>query len=149
MRSISTILVVLLVCAGIADAQTNVSYRLISSHRSDPTDTVKESEYNVSVDRYLDVSAVKNVICQLVRNEKPQGYEVLSIGIYYKLGRYTYEIDIDMKDVVERRERRIAQYHWNKDSPKDSRRLVIPRDAKGQPLKEWRFYNFDHSKDCR
>jgi hypothetical protein len=137
---------VLLASSALAAAQSGVAYRLLSARES-TSSPVREIDYNISVDQYLDVSGVKDVICRMVRAEKPNGFEVLSTGIYYKLDQHSP--DSDVADVAELRQRRIAQYHWNKDSPKDSRRLVLSRDAKGQALPEWRFYDFDHSKACR
>ena len=124
-------------------------FHLLSSRQSATSESINEADFNISVDRNLDVSGVKSVICQLIRAEKPRGYEILSIGVYYKLDRYSPESERDLQETAEHREHRIAQYHWSKDSPKDGRRLVINKDAKGQPLGTWRFYNFDHSKECR
>jgi len=149
MKSMSRLITVLLVGACLAVAQTDVPYRLLSSRVSGSTESIKESDYNVSVDRYPDASEIKSVVCRLIRNEKPAGYDILSVGIYYKLDQYVPEREGDVDDAALHRERRIAQYHWNKDSPKDNRRLVVSRDAKGQSLSQWRFYDFDHTKACR
>lgn len=146
-RRVPPALLVLLACSVMVVAQA-LPYRLLSSRRSGDAGEVIESDYNISVDRYLDVTATRDVICRLMRTENPKGYDVLSVGIYYMLDRYIPESERDLKDSVQQREHRIAQYHWSKDSPKDSRRLVFNRDPKGQPLAEWRFNNFNHSKDC-
>jgi len=122
--------------------QAPTPYRMVSARESGPADTIKEVDYSISVNQYLDVSRARNIVCTLIREKKPQGYDVLSIGIYYQL-------EGDAPEMAELRERRLVQYHWSKDSPNDARRLVLIRDAKGQPLPEWRFYNFDHSKSCR
>ena len=148
MQRITRILLVLMVCCSLASAQTVVPYRLLSSRESAPG-SIKEFDYNVSVDQNLDVAAVKRVICQVVQSEKPVASEVLSIGIYFKLNEYIPENERDVKDSAEHRAHRIAQYHWNKDSPKDSRRLVLTKDSKGQSLSDWRFYDFNHEKSCR
>jgi hypothetical protein len=124
-------------------------YRLLSAHSSSAAEPVHEVDYNVSVDQYLDASRIRNVICQLIRSEKPAGYDVLSAGIYYKLERYVPGNEGEAVDIADRRDRRIAQYHWSKDAPKDSRRLAVSRDAKGQSLPDWRFYDFDHTKACK
>ena len=139
MQSLVRLFIVVLVCAGLAVAQSVIPFRLLSSHQPEPTDAVREFDYNVSVEQNLDVSGIKTVICSLSQSEKPSAYDVLSIGIYYKLDHYD----------TDQREHRIAQYHWNKDSPKNSRRLVVNKDAKGQPLPEWRFYDFNHAKSCK
>jgi len=148
MQGISRIVLVLMVCAALASAQTVVPYRLLSSRQSS-AGSIREFDYNVSVDQNLDVSAVKRIICQVIQSEKPAAYEVLSIGIYFKLNQYIPENERDVKDSAEHREHRMAQYHWNKDSPKDSRRLVLNKDSRGLSLPEWRFYDFDHAKSCR
>jgi hypothetical protein len=140
---------ILLVSAGLSAAQIAVPFHLLSSSDSGSTKNVREFDYNVSVDQYLEVPGLKSVVCQLVRNEKPSGYEILSLGIYYKLDRYIAETERDVAEGARHREQRIAQYHWNKDSPKDSRRLVVSKDAKGKSLPEWRYYDFDHTKSCR
>jgi hypothetical protein len=149
MRGILKLSMVLLVSTGLGAAQIAVPFHLLSSNDSGTTKNVREFEYNVSVDQYLEVPGIKSVVCQLIRNEKPSGYEILSLGIYYKLDRYIAETERDVADGARHRELRIAQYHWNKDSPKDSRRLVVSKDAKGKSLPEWRYYDFDHTKSCR
>jgi hypothetical protein len=122
--------------------QSAVPYRLVTARESGSEQTLKEFDYSVSVDRYLIVSEARNIVCALIREKKPRSYDVLSIGIYYKLGG-------EAADMSELRERRLVQYHWSKDSPNDARRLVLTKDDRGQPLPEWRFYNFDHMKSCR
>jgi hypothetical protein len=149
MRGISKLFIVLLASTGLCAAQVAVPFHLLSSSDSGTTKNVREFEYNVSVEQYLEVPGIKSVVCQLVRNEKPSGYEILSLGIYYKLDRYVAEADRDVAEGAHHREQRIAQYHWNKDSPKDSRRLVVSKDVKGKSLPEWRYYDFDHTKSCR
>jgi hypothetical protein len=147
MRTLAPI-VALLVCAGLA-GQTAIPFRLIGTRHSAPSDAIREFEYNVSVEQNLDVSSIRNTVCQVLRSEKPSAYEILAVTIYYNLERYIPEEGMDAKLAAELRERRIAQYHWNKDSPKDKRRLAVTKDAKGQSLKEWKFYDFDHMKACR
>jgi hypothetical protein len=149
MRGISKLVLGLLAGAGICAAQSAVSFHLLSATDSGTTKNVREFDYNVSVEQYLEVSGIKNVVCQLIRSEKPSGYDVLSMGIYYKLDGYIAEADRDVAEGARHREQRIAQYHWFKDSPKDSRRLVVSKDAKGKSLPEWRYYDFDHVKSCR
>jgi hypothetical protein len=149
MRGISKFFIVLLLSSGLCIAQTVVPFRLLTSSDSGSSRNVRELDYNVAVDQYLDVSGIKNVICQLIRREKPSGYDVLNFGIYYKLERFIPESERDIADGARHREQRIAQYHWNKDSPKDSRRLVVSKDPKGSSLPEWHYYDFDHVKSCR
>jgi hypothetical protein len=149
MHGISKLFTILLVSTGLCAAQAAIPFHLLSSSDSGTTKNVREFEYNVSVEQHLEVPGIKNVICQLIRTEKPVGYEILSLGIYYKLDRYIAEADRDVAEGARHREQRIAQYHWNKDSPKDSRRLVVSKDAKGNSLPEWRYYDFDHTKSCR
>src|SRR6185436_3137445 len=144
-----TPLAALLLSVQIIAAQAVIPYRLIGTRQSSPGDAVREMEYNISVEQNLDVSSIRNAICQVVKNEKPAGYEVLAVSIYYKLERYMPEDGMDTKAAAELRDRRIAHYHWNKDSPKDKRRLAVTKDPKGQPLANWRFYDFDHMKACR
>jgi len=141
--------IALLMAAGLCVAQTAVPFRMLTSRDSGSARNLREIDYNVSVEQYLDESGLRNVICQVIRREKPSGYEILNFGIYYKLDKYIEENDRDIADGTRHREQRIAQYHWYKDSPKDSRRLVVSKDAKGKSLPEWRYYNFDHAKSCR
>jgi hypothetical protein len=149
MRGLSRLVIVFLIGAGLCIAQTAISYHLLTSNDSGTAKNIREFDYNVSVDQYLDVNGIKNVICQLIRSEKPSGYDVLNFGVYYKLDRYVPESERDVADGARHREQRIAQYHWNKDSPKDSRRLVVSKDPKGKTLPEWRYYDFDHARSCR
>ena len=148
MRALTPIFALLLI-GGLAAGQATVPYRLIGTRHSEPTDAIREFEYNISVEQNLDVTSIRNTICQVVKSEKPAGYEILGVTIYYKMERYIPEEGMDATLAAEFREKRIAQYHWNKDSPKDKRRLVVTKDAKGQKLAEWRFVDFDHMKACR
>ena len=149
MGDIPKLFAMLLITTGLCVAQAAVPFRLLTSSDSGTARNLREFDYNVSVEEYLDTSGLKNVICQVIRSEKPGGYEVLNFGIYYKLEKYIVETDRDIADGTRHREQRIAQYHWYKDSPKDSRRLVVSKDAKGKSLAEWRYYDFDHTKSCR
>ena len=148
MRTLAPI-VALTLCVGLAAGQAAVAYRLIGTRHSAPADPIREFEYNISVEQNLDVPNIRTAICQVLRSEKPTAYEILGVSIYYKLERYIPEEGMDSQLAAEFRERRIAQYHWNKDSPKDKRRLVVTKDAKGQPLTQWRFVDFDHTKACK
>src|SRR5262245_13220634 len=138
MRTLAPI-TVLLLCVRLAAGQAAVPYRLIGTRHSAPADPIRELDYNISVEQNLDVTNIRNTICQLLKSEKPTAYEILGVTIYYKLDRYIPEEGMDARLAAEFRERRIAQYHWNKDSPKDKRRLAVTKDAKGQPLTAWRF----------
>jgi len=149
MHGISKSLMVLAVSASLLAAQTVITYRLLTSRDSGSEVALREFDYNISVEEYLDVNGIKNVICRLIRSEKPSGYVILNFGVYYKLDRYIPETERDVADGARHREQRIAQYHWNKDSPKDSRRLVVSKDPKGKTLPEWRYYDFDHARSCR
>ena len=149
MRGTSKLFMLFLISTGLCAAQSSVPFRLLTSSDSGSTKNIRELDFNVSVDQFLDVSGSKNVICQFIRSEKPSGYEILNLGIYYKLDKYIAESERDVAETARHREQRIAQYHWNKDSPKDSRRLVVSKDAKGKALPEWKYYDFDHAKSCR
>ena len=149
MRSLSQTVMILLTCSFLATAQAPLPYRLLSQRTPDSADRIKEYDFNVAVDKYLEVAEVRNVICSLIRDTKPRAYDVLSVGIYYRLERYTLQSDELADASSELRQRRLAQYHWSKDSPNDSRRLAVMRDGKGQALPEWRFNNFDHARSCR
>ena len=149
MRGTLKLFMLLLVSTGLCAAQAVVPFRLLTSNDSGTTKNIREFDYNVSVEQYLEVSGIRNVICQLIRSEKPIGYDVLNLGIYYRLDKYITEADRELADGARHREQRIAQYHWNKDSPKDSRRLVVSKDPKGKTLPEWKYYDFDHAKSCR
>src|SRR4030095_14989631 len=106
-----TPLTALLICVQFMTAQSVVPYRLIGTRQSSPADTIREMEYNISVEQNLDVSSIRNAICQVVKNEKPAGYEILAVSIYYKLERYMPEEGLDTKAAAELRDRRIARYH--------------------------------------
>jgi len=145
----SKILTILLVAAGVCAAESPIAFRLLTSTDSGATKNLREFDYNVSVDQFLDASGIRNVICQVLRGEKPVRYEILSFGIYYKLDKYVAEADRDLADGTRHREQRIAQYHWNIDAPKDSRRLVVSKDAKGNALPQWQYIDFNHAKSCK
>jgi hypothetical protein len=149
MGDIPKVLLMLLITTGLCVGQSAIPFILLTSNDSGSTRNLREIDYNISVERHLDTSSLKNLICQVIRSEKPSGYEILNFGIYYKLDKYISETDRDIADGTRHREQRIAQYHWYKDSPKDSRRLVVSKDAKGKSLPEWRYYDFNHAKSCR
>src|SRR3954469_24042553 len=112
MYRISKLFTVLLLSIGLCAAQAAIPFHLLSSSDSGTTKNVREFEYNVSVEQHLEVQGIKNVICQVIRTEKPVGYEILSLGIYYKLDRYIAEAERDVAEGARHREQRIAQYHW-------------------------------------
>jgi len=149
MRSKSQLLMLILAIAGMCAAQVPIPFRILTSIDSGTTKNLREFDYNIAVEQYLDVSSIRNMICQVIRNEKPTGYEILSFGIYYKLDKYISEAERDLSDSARHREQRIAQYHWSKDSPKDSRRLVVSKDAKGKSLPQWQYVDFNHAKSCK
>jgi len=140
---------IVLAIAGMCAAQAQIPFRILTSIDSGTTKNLREFDFNIAVDQYLDVSSIRNMICQVIRNEKPAGYEILNFGIYYKLDKYIAETERDLSDSARHREQRIAQYHWAKDSPKDSRRLVVSKDAKGKSLPQWQYVDFNHAKSCK
>jgi hypothetical protein len=113
------------------------SYRLLASG-ADRTGTW----YVVSLAEHPSVAATKALVCEVVRQEMPVNYRVLSISFYVGLDSWIAPVghgdtEIDRKQ----NEHWIAHYIWNVDPPKSKTRLFIVR--------EHRFWGFDHLKDCK
>jgi hypothetical protein len=124
-----------------------VSYRLLKSYLPKASDRFKEAAFMVSVDRELDRSEVEALICEIVRNEKPAGFERLAIAIYHDLDEYIPPVGAP---VLERKlaEHEVAHYWWNVGLTGSQQRLHISRDKDGKLLSPWKSYEFDHTTQC-
>jgi hypothetical protein len=117
----------------------SVSYRLLNLQILPPDDA---RSYVVSVEKPLDVPALKALVCQIIRTEKPPNTRV-EIGIY--LGLDEFIPSLGSKPLSDKlAAHRMAAYRWNVKLPKDRQRLTVMKDSEGKALTKWRFYDFDH-----
>lgn len=128
-------------------------YRLVYSKIPKPGD-FRSFFYAVSVDHWLDLQNMRDVVCHVVDVEKPTNYRSLAIHIYFNLDKYPEWfadggpgfVDPGQKQLAERS---ISNYDWNVvDFPEKLTRLMIVRDTRGEAFSTPRSENFDHTKDC-
>jgi hypothetical protein len=109
--------------------------------------TTKIANYAISIDRFLDRPQIEQLICQVLQDEKPSSYAILSIVIFYNLEKW---IPGGLPSLdSERRWHYIAGYLWNRDLPNRTKQLTVYRDVHGNFLDPPQFYDFDHTKVCK
>lgn len=113
------------------------SYRLLGSGRRS-TDTVW---YAVSVEASPSTEKLKALICDVIRQEKPSHYGVVSILIFAGLDSYTPPIGHGDTDLDRQQDEHwLARYTWNRDISDTNYRLLLAKEG---------FVDFDHYRDCR
>ncbi len=150
MTSVWFCLIAVLAAAGlqkdiVSEQAKGIRYRLLELDRRQPGNT-EIAGYAISIDRFLDRPQVEQLICQMLRNEKPVNFSMLSILIFYNLDAYIPGGFPSFDR--ERREHYIAIYRWALKIPVRPDRLVLYRDAKSNLLDPPRFFEFDHRKAC-
>ncbi|MBZ5498690.1 MAG: hypothetical protein LAP85_20020 [Acidobacteriia bacterium] len=122
-----------------------ISYRLLDSSRRQFGD-LSAVDYALSVDRFLDRPQIEELICQVLRDQKPAPSSALGISIFYNLDKAF--VTGGLPNIEQRRlDHAIADYFWNKSLPDKRNRLLIWRDARGNLVKK--FYDFDHTDACK
>ena len=116
------------------------SYRLLAS--GEGFAIANTLWYAVSVEAVPSSAAIKALVCEIVRHEKPVNYRVLNISIFVGLDSYARPVGRGDTEVDQRQnEHWIADYTWNVDIPERTYRLLLPRET--------RFEEFDHLTDCK
>ncbi len=113
------------------------SYRLLASGEG----YGKSLWYVVSVETIPSAAAIKALVCEVVRSQKPVNYRVLGIGVYVGLDSWVAPVghgdtEIDRKQY----EHCVANYAWNVEIPDGKYRLHLVRES--------RFEEFDHLRAC-
>jgi hypothetical protein len=107
----------------------------------------KAVSYSISIDRFLDRPQIEQLICQVLRKEKPAFSSMLSVLIFFGTDHYMPG-GLPSLD-TERAEHTIAIYNWSIDLPDRPKRLMVRRDGQGNFLDPPQFYDFDHAKACK
>ena len=125
----------------VSSVKAQIPYRLLEADKTPDKGATKRLSYFISVENFLDKSAVEEVICEVIEKEKPQQVPELKIAIYQGLQT------ISISALVfggEPYEHDVAIYVW---SPNYSR-LSILRDPQGVRLTPIKIYEFDHVQSC-
>jgi hypothetical protein len=112
-------------------------YRLLASGND-----ARGAWYVVSVQTPLRASGMRALVCEVVRQENPENYRVLGVGIFVDLDSWIAPVghgdtELDRKQD----EHRIGDYIWNVELPHSKTRLHLVR--------EHRFDGFNHLSDCK
>lgn len=125
--------------AGLA-SQPPIEYRLLHYSTPRPGDPVPGFGYVISVEEYLTAPQFKEVVCRVIQDQQPEGYDYLAIVFQYRLDSFS---GIDTERSAQTR---IADYRWIEGgSPEYS--LAVFRDESGREIPA-RFHRFDHKTDC-
>ncbi len=124
-----------------------ISYRLLDSSTRQ-FGKMTTANYTVSVDRFLDRSQIEQLICEVIRDQKPAPSSILGISIFYNLDKALVTGGLPSLE-RERLEHIIADYAWNISLPDKRDRLLIWRDAQGKLIDKATFHEFDHTKACK
>ncbi len=112
------------------------SYRLLASG-----DSANGILYVVSVEAPLSPAGTKELVCEVVRQEKPLHYRRLSIDVFVGLNSWVAPVGHgDTETDRKQYEHWIATYTWNVELPESKNRLLLVRDG---------FVDFDHLRDCK
>ena len=119
------------------------SYRLLWKLEDTHTGWIN---YRVSVEDYLSPDQLKQLVCGVVRREKPEGFKYVRIFVYHSVQDFKMMI-VDQAVAG----RTIATYFWNRDMiGKRGWELTVYKDTQG---KEYQFEDrlrlrFNHLADC-
>jgi hypothetical protein len=121
-----------------------IPYRILSAGKA--YGSLDIIGYGVSVDSFLDRQQIEDLICQIIRKEKPPSSEILDVGIFYKLNEI-FNPGISRELQSQLIDQYIAAYRWHKGIPGVRKRLWIYRDSIGNSLGP-KAYAFDHTSAC-
>jgi hypothetical protein len=127
----------------VSSAKAQIPYRLLKVVRpSDPENGANKAlHYFISVQNFLDKSAVEGLICEVIEKEKPAQGQEFGIAIYQGLETIS-TLDLVFGREVDKHD--TAIYVW---SPGHSW-LSILRDPWGMRLTPIKSYEFDHVQSC-
>jgi hypothetical protein len=114
------------------------AYRLLASG-----DRYGQSKwYAISVQTVPSADAVKALVCEVLRQEKPANYRIFDISIFLGLDSYVPPVGHGNTEVDRKQDELwVANYTWNADLPDRRDRIHLVR--------EHRFVDFDHTRDCK
>lgn len=126
---------------GVQVPLVKVPYRLLLVTKTPDTETPRRINYFVSIEAFVDSSAVERLICDVITNEKPPVVPEIGVGIYQGLERLS---TADLVLGLEPKGHDLALYLWSFGKGT----LSILRDPQGARLTPFRIYEFDHMKSC-
>ena len=129
-----TPLLLLILLFGQAKEAKDIPYRLLTSKIPASSDRLKEATFIVSVERSISRAEAERLICQILAKEQPPKFEKLNIQVF---------INTDIA------ENQLAWYTWDSKLPRIRGRLVVAKDADGNPFDQLQSREFNHEKTCR
>src|SRR5262245_33981630 len=123
-------------------------YRLLRADLPKPGERFKETEFAVSIDRPISRSAIEGLICRVLTKESPPKSDRLTIRVFVGLTEYVPPVESESEEAAAD-DHQIAWYVWNPNLPRVRGRLVLMKDADGNPLDQWQSQEFNHPKACR
>jgi len=126
-----------------------IPYRLLRADLPKPGERFKETEFAVSIDRGLSRSAIEGLICRILVKENPPKSDRLTIRIFLGLTEYIPPPVESESEETAADSHQVAWYVWNPSLPRVRGRLVLMKDADGNPLDQWQSQEFNHPRVCR
>jgi hypothetical protein len=123
-------------------------YRVLRAELPKSGERFKETEFAVSIDRPLSRAAIEGLICRVLVKESPPKSDRLTIRVFVGLSEYVPPVESEMDEAASD-DHQIAWYVWNPSLPRVRGRLVLMKDADGNPLDQWQSQEFNHPKVCR
>lgn len=124
-------------------------YRLLRTDKSLATEQPRVISYRISVDRRLQKEDFEKIICEVIANEKPDNYDMLSIAFYYRLDQYIPPLEHPGL-TRKYQEHSLGHYTWNRKQPGNRYALAIFKDTTGTAFRGGpQFFPFDHYRDCK
>ncbi len=139
----------LLFAAACLAQRTDRPYEILAIEKSAPEEHPRTVSIHVSVDKRLEKTDLEKLICELINTEKPQNYDMLSIGFYYRLDEYIPALEHPGL-TRKHQEHLLGSYIWNRKLPANRHALAIFKDKYGKSFEgRPQFFQFDHFKDCK
>src|SRR3989442_16020366 len=124
------------------------TYGILWQSRLRPGDP-KVWVYAVRIEEYADKEELKQLVCRLVKERKPTGYDTLRIHFYYRLDEFVPDISLPEQTRINVAHI-VATYSWNEYWAKESGagKLLIRKGKSGTSLPKEETVPFDHRSSC-
>jgi hypothetical protein len=131
-----------------AGKSEEIPYRLLRADLPKPGERFKQTELAVSVDRPISRLGAEGLICRILTKENPPKSDRLTIRVFLGLTEYVPPVESETEETATDTHQ-FAWYVWNPSLPRVRGRLVLMKDADGNPLDQWQSEEFNHPKACR
>jgi len=144
MTGFSLLLIPFIAMAGfeVSSLKAEIPYRLLNVVKTPDSGATTRLSYFISVQDFLERSAVEGLICEVIEKEKPAQVPEIGIAIYQGLETISTSALIFDREPYEHD---VAIYLWSSNKG----RLSILRDLQGVRLAPIKIYAFDHVQSCR